>query len=124
MASIVGTLTIVVSGPQISDRIWPLQMQNTEEFRKSVPASPEMITELKNLGITETALASFFQTLDRNKVPANELDHELRKIAKDYLDLKTRIAQLSSEDPEVKKASSKSTACLRGRRFSLSRTAV
>jgi tetratricopeptide (TPR) repeat protein len=39
--------------------------------------------------------------LGRNKVPPDSLDHELRKIAKDYLDLKTIIAALSSDDPEV-----------------------
>jgi len=39
--------------------------------------------------------------LDRKKIPPEALDHELRDIAKNYLDLKTKIAALSSEDPEV-----------------------
>ena len=44
---------------------------------------------------------SFFNDLDRKKIPPEALDHELRDIAKNYLDLKTKKAALSSEDPEV-----------------------
>jgi tetratricopeptide (TPR) repeat protein len=66
----------------------------------SIP--PGTIQELKHQGITEAALATFFQTLGQNKVPPNELDRELRTIAQNYLDLKTRTAQFSSEDPEIK----------------------
>lgn len=44
---------------------------------------------------------SFFNGLGRKKIPPEALDHELRDIAKNYLHLKTKIAALSSEDPEV-----------------------
>ena len=63
--------------------------------------SEQTIKELKSLGITEAALNQFFNDLGREKIPPEALDHELRDIAKNYLDLKTRIAALSSEDPEV-----------------------
>ena len=63
--------------------------------------SEQTIKELKSLGITEAALNQFFTTLGRNKTSPEALDHELRDIAKDYLDLNTKIAALSSEDPEV-----------------------
>ncbi len=62
---------------------------------------PETITQLKAQGITEAALDQFFTTLGRNKTSPEALDHELRDIAKNYLDLKTKIATFSSEDPEV-----------------------
>ena len=62
---------------------------------------PETITQLKAQGITEAALNQFFNDLGRKKTPPESLDHELRDIAKNYLDLKTKIATLSSEDPEV-----------------------
>ena len=62
---------------------------------------PETITQLKAQGITEAALNQFFNDLGRKKIPPEALDHELRDIAKNYLDLKTKIAALSSEDPEV-----------------------
>ena len=38
-----------------------------------------------------------------NKIPPEDLDHELRKIAQTYLDLKAKLATLSSEDQEVTK---------------------
>ena len=62
---------------------------------------PETITQLKAQGITEAALNQFFNDLGRKNIPPEALDHELREIAKHYLDLKTKIATLSSEDPEV-----------------------
>ena len=62
---------------------------------------PETITQLKAQGITDAALDQFFTALGRNKIPPEALDHELRDIAKNYLDLKTKIATFSSEDPEV-----------------------
>jgi tetratricopeptide (TPR) repeat protein len=65
----------------------------------SIP--PETITQLKAQGITEAALNQFFNDLGRKKILPESLDHELREIAKNYLDLKTKIAALSSEDPEV-----------------------
>jgi len=65
----------------------------------SIP--PETITQLKAQGITEAALNQFLNDLGRKKIPPEALDHELRDIAKNYLDLKTKMATLSSEGPEV-----------------------
>jgi tetratricopeptide (TPR) repeat protein len=62
---------------------------------------PETITQLKAQGITEAALNQFFTVLGRENIPPEKLDHELREIAKHYLDLTTKIATLSSEDPAV-----------------------
>ena len=62
---------------------------------------PETITQLKAQGITEAALNQFLNDLGRKKIPPEALDHELRDIAKNYLDLKAKLATLSSEDPEV-----------------------
>ena len=63
--------------------------------------TPETRKELIAKGITEAALNQFFNDLSRKNVPPEQLDHELRDIAKNYLDLKTKLAALSSEDPEV-----------------------
>ena len=63
--------------------------------------APETISQLKAQGITEAALNRFFETLGLKNIPPEALDHELRDIAKHYLDLKKKIAALSSEDPEV-----------------------
>jgi hypothetical protein len=54
--------------------------------------APETIAQLKAQGITEAALNRFFEDLGRNNVPPKDLDHELRDIAKNYLDLKTKLA--------------------------------
>lgn len=62
--------------------------------------SPENIMQLKAQGITEAALNQFFNDLGRKKTPPEALEHELRDIAKNYLGLKTKMAALSSEDPE------------------------
>ena len=62
---------------------------------------PETITQLKAQGITEAALNQFLNDVGRKKIPPEALDHELREIAKHYLDLKTKISALSSEGPEV-----------------------
>ena len=63
--------------------------------------SEHTIKELKSLGITQVALDQFFHDMGRKNIPPEALDHELRDIAKNYLDLKTKIAALLSEDPEV-----------------------
>jgi tetratricopeptide (TPR) repeat protein len=63
--------------------------------------SERTIKELKSLGITEAALNQFFTVMGREKIPPAQLDHELRHIAKNYLDLKAKLATFSSEDPEV-----------------------
>ena len=63
--------------------------------------TPETRKELIAKGITEAGLNQFFNDLGRQNVPLNNLDHELRDIAKNYLDHKTKIAALSSQDPDV-----------------------
>jgi hypothetical protein len=65
----------------------------------SIPS--ETIAQLKAQGITEAALNQFFRDLGRKNIPPEQLDHELRDIAKNYLDLKAKLATLSSEDPEA-----------------------
>lgn len=63
--------------------------------------SPQTIKDIEALGLTKAALNQFFNDLDRKNVLPKDLDHELRDIVKNYLDLKTKIAALSSEDPEI-----------------------
>ena len=63
--------------------------------------SPQTIKDIEALGLTKAALNQFLNDLGRNKTSPEALDHELRDIAKNYLDLKTKIATFSSEDPQV-----------------------
>ena len=69
----------------------------------STQISPETKKELEVLGITKPAFNRFFETLGLKEIPPDSLDHELREIAKHYLDLKARLTTFSSEDPVVAK---------------------
>ena len=81
--------------------------------------SEQTIKELKSLGITQAALDQFFNDLGRKKIPPEQLDHELRDIAKNYLDLKAKLATLSSEDPEVAKLTQQARQAVDAVNFSL-----
>ena len=63
--------------------------------------SPQTIKEIEALGLTKAALTQFFNDLGRKNIPPEALDHELRDIVENYLDLKAKLATFSSEDPEV-----------------------
>jgi tetratricopeptide (TPR) repeat protein len=55
----------------------------------------------KQLGLTEAALTSFFQILEREQVPPEELDSKLREIAKLQKELERKLSTFTSEDPAV-----------------------
>jgi len=59
----------------------------------------EIITEL---GITQSALKSFFKILEKEQVPPEDLDSTLREIAKRYKDLLAKVDTLKSNDESVK----------------------
>ena len=46
-------------------------------------------------------LQSFFRILAQQRVPPEELDSTLRKIAASYKELKAQLQRFTSEDPEV-----------------------
>ena len=63
---------------------------------------PETIVRMvKDLGITETALGSFFKILKEEKVPIENLDAKLREIAETYKSLQKELASFQEEDPKV-----------------------
>ncbi len=55
----------------------------------------------KQLGVTETAIHNFFKLLEQQKVPREELDHTLRKLAERHKELEKRVSLLESDDSEV-----------------------
>jgi tetratricopeptide (TPR) repeat protein len=75
------------------------------------PVSEAEKTRLaKELGVTESALKSFFKILDQQHVPPEDLDSTLRDIAKRYKDLQEKLQTFTSDDPAVvalKQAASK-----------------
>ena len=55
----------------------------------------------KELGVTQSALTSFFKILEQKHVPPEDLDSTMRKIAASYKELHARLQHFTSEDPEV-----------------------
>jgi Spy/CpxP family protein refolding chaperone len=53
------------------------------------------------LGVTRSALTSFFKILKQQQVPPKDLDHTLRQIATSYKDLHARLQHFTSDDPAV-----------------------
>ncbi len=64
--------------------------------------SPEMVALAKELGVTQAALSNFFKILKEQNVKPEDYDHTLRTIAERYNNLLKEVANLQSEDPEVK----------------------
>ncbi|SEH04171.1 tetratricopeptide repeat protein [Candidatus Venteria ishoeyi] len=63
---------------------------------------PAQFTQLAmQLGVTQSALQSFFKILEQQQVAAEDLDATLRRIASHYKQLKTKLAGLSSDDEQV-----------------------
>jgi hypothetical protein len=53
------------------------------------------------LGVTRSALTSFFKILKQQQVPPEDLEHTLRQIATSYKDLHARLQHFTSDDPAV-----------------------
>jgi len=54
---------------------------------------------VSELGVTRVALKSFFNILEQQQVPLENLDSTLRDIAKRYKDLQGQLQALTSDDP-------------------------
>jgi len=66
--------------------------------------SPYRFQQLsEELGVTKKTLRNFLKITENKQVSLDDLDKTLRKIAKHYKDLMTKVATLNSEDPEVAK---------------------
>jgi len=55
----------------------------------------------QQLGVTESALKSFFKILEQQQVPSEDLDSTLREIAKRYKDLLVKVGTLNSNDESI-----------------------
>ena len=55
----------------------------------------------EELGVTRSALRSFFKILEQQQVPPEDLDHTLRQIATSYKDLHAKLQRFTSDDPAV-----------------------
>ncbi|MEK6776938.1 MAG: hypothetical protein AABY87_08670 [bacterium] len=72
------------------------------EIETNAPGvSEETAKYLIELGMTRTALTSFFNILEQKNVPPEELDSTLREIAKRDNELKEQLRLFSSDDTEV-----------------------
>ena len=64
---------------------------------------PELFAKyVEELGVTKSALTSFFKILEQEQVPSWELDSKLREFACQYKEFKLRLQVISSDDPQVK----------------------
>jgi tetratricopeptide (TPR) repeat protein len=55
----------------------------------------------EELGVTDSALKSFFKILEQQQVPREDLDSTLRNIAKRYKELQDALQTFTSDDPAV-----------------------
>ena len=55
----------------------------------------------RQFGVQETALENFFEILERQAVPLEDLDHTLRQIARRHKQLLENLGQVRADDPEV-----------------------
>ncbi len=63
---------------------------------------PELFAQYVNeLGVTDSALASFFKILEEQQVARGDLDSKLREIGFRYKELILRFESVQSDDPEV-----------------------
>jgi len=72
----------------------------------------------QELGVTQSALKSFFKILEQKQVPSEDLDSTLRVIAQNYKDLQTRMTQLTSDDPAVQEIREKAKVAIDKGEFS------
>lgn len=84
------------SGPQSPAIIGPNATVNY-----GVP--PELFAKyVSELGVTDSALDSFFKILEEQQVARGDLDSKLREIAFRYKELLQRFEAVTSDDPQVK----------------------
>ena len=75
---------------------------NAEHITTIQGVSEEQYQRLaEELGVTRSALRSFFKILEQQQVPSEDLDHTLRQIATSYKDLHARLQRFTSDDPAV-----------------------
>jgi hypothetical protein len=55
----------------------------------------------EELGVTDSALKSFFKILEQQQVPRQDLDSTLREIAKRYTELQEKLHTFTSNDPAI-----------------------
>lgn len=79
---------------------------------------PERLEKLsKELGVTQAALQSFFEIVEKKQVPARELDTTLRQIATSYNELLLKYEIITSDDPDVKALKEQARTALEARNF-------
>ncbi|MGX9726119.1 MAG: tetratricopeptide repeat protein [Candidatus Electronema sp. VV] len=63
---------------------------------------PELFAQyVRDLGVTDSALESFFKILEEQQIPRGDLDSKLREIAFRYKELLLRFEAVTSDDPQV-----------------------
>jgi len=81
-----------------NEKLAAMEAKLNEISSKLNTPTETLITEL---GITKSALVSFFKILEKKHVPLEDLDSTLREIAKRYNALLKTVEHLQPEDPRV-----------------------
>jgi len=85
-----------------------IDQQNADTIIHKYGIQPEYLVKLSGeLGITNTALRNFFNIIEHERVPIDELDHTLREIAKSYQNLISQVNSLNSTEPEIQELQEK-----------------
>jgi hypothetical protein len=75
---------------------------NSKVEQKYYGVSEERFQTLsEELGVTKSALTSFFKILEQKHVPLTDLDSTLREIAQRYKELQVQLAASSSDDATI-----------------------
>jgi hypothetical protein len=79
-----------------------IAVNNTGSGQVYIRVSEERFQRLaEELGVTRAALKNFFHILEQREVPPDELDSQLRAIAKRYHELLEKWKILSTDDPTI-----------------------
>ena len=72
----------------------------------------------KEFGVTDAALATFFRVLGERKVPIEQLNESLQRIAGEHNDLLRKIASLSGNDPQSNELRKQATTAVKNGNYS------
>jgi tetratricopeptide (TPR) repeat protein len=100
-----GNVTITFSGG-CSVGITPVQIQEiVDKVQAGLSIPPELLDRHEKLhqtlGVTDTALTTFFRILGENKVATRDLDAKLREVAGRHLTLLKQAEASPEDDPQI-----------------------
>ena len=79
--------------------------------------SPDVLADVRNQAVTDSALASFFKILEEQQVARGDLDSKLREIAFRHKELLLHFEAVQSDDPQVKALKEQAGQAIKNGRF-------